>query len=186
MKILLSAGLAAMLAATSAEAPTSVFPPRPGVEAEPVQLPYGIGDRAGLRPVRSSNGSVALTDGPKDVFELGEQTLVTLSQAPQLEGLKALPQTRRDQTLRQLGTEDPELRDVALEALGSAQSGDILRYDIVLRARTVHSDLEVVRMLSFVFLDESVVRMAATAPATEREANLPRFRRLVRSLTLRP
>ncbi|MCB8821867.1 hypothetical protein [Microvirga rosea] len=168
-----------------AVAQTGAVRPQPDMGQQLSRLPFRVGDTMGFQAVQVLNDTVTFAAADAPPHDRRAATIV-LSLAPQLQELRNLPQTRRDQALRQLALDVPDLRDATIESLGSAQSGDNLRYDVVIRAKAAGSDLDVVRMTSLVFLPNGVVRMVATAPAAQKDAELPRFRTFVRSIDLRP
>ncbi|AWM85973.1 hypothetical protein [Microvirga sp. 17 mud 1-3] len=140
-------------------------------------LPFRIRDPAGFRPVRVIAGnSVLFTDGPKDTIKAVEQPILILaaSQAPM-----ALPADRRDQFAQAALNSNEILKEVAIERSESFRLQGQDWHEIVAKAKEAASGEPVVVMQTIRFDNGRYVRMVGMARVADRQAFLPRFRKVI-------
>jgi hypothetical protein len=139
-------------------------------------LPFQINDLAGFRPVRVMAGnSVLLTDGPKDQVQEAEQPILIVAQsfAP------APPADQRDAFARAALGANTFLKETMLERSQGFRQGGVDWHEIVAKAKDGMSDQPVLVMQTIRFEPGGYTRMVGIVRVDQREAVLPRFRRIV-------
>jgi hypothetical protein len=147
------------------------------LEEQIAALPFRIRDQAGFRPVRVIAGnSVLFTEGPKDTIKAVEQPILILaaSQAPM-----ALPADRRDQFAQAALNANEILKDIAIERSESFRLQGQDWHEIVAKAKEAASGEPVVVMQTIRFDNGRYVRMVGMARVADRQAFLPRFRKVI-------
>lgn len=156
----------------------------PTLRSQVESQPYRIGDWADFQPVAVTDlGILLLGDGPDAGAEDADIRAPMLTVA--VSGPSPLP-ARRDAFAR-LGLElIPFVLEVEAESAQTVRHGTVEWYEMVGRGRSV-SGRPVVVFQSFWFgvPGGPYVRLVGTAPEEMRDAVLPRFRRVARSLTLK-
>ena len=145
-------------------------------------MPFRIGDMAGFRPIRAMAGnSVLMTEGPSDTVRGADQPVVIVAQSygppPAQEG--------RDAFARSALGGNMLLKDVVFERSQSFRQGGADWHELVARANDGPSEQPVIVMQTMRFEPEGYLRVVGVAKVESRDAMLPRFRRVVDSLTVK-
>ena len=145
-------------------------------------LPYGVGDLAGFRPVRTLMGNaLMLTDGPKDIDPDGVQPMIVV--APSL-GRAAVPTGQEGAFARKALASFREIKDVTVTGEErTSRDGAVVHR---LRAAGVDpkSGRAVVLTQTIRFDPAGYLRILGLAPADRTEA-LARAERVAASVTMR-
>jgi hypothetical protein len=144
-------------------------------------LPFKLGDLAGFRPVRVMAGnSVLLTDGPKDQVQEAEQPILIVAQsfAP------APPAEQREAFARAALGSNTFLKETMLERSQGFRQGGVDWHEIVAKAKDGASEQAVLVMQTIRFEPGGYTRMVGIVRADQREAVLPRFRRIVDTIAV--
>ena len=145
-------------------------------------LPFRVPERDGFRPVRVLNGSaVMLTDGPLDVVQKVEQPVVII--ASSFAAPPVAPEAR-EQLARAALASAPSIKDWAIERSESFRQGGQDWHEIVARATDTASGKPIVVIQTIRFAPTRYVRMVGITTADQRDANLPRFRKVIDSLQM--
>lgn len=145
-------------------------------------LPFRIGDMAGFRPVRVAAGnSVFLTEGASDTVRGAEQPILIVAQsfAP------APPLDQHANFARSALVANNFVKDAVIERAQSFRQGGVQWNEIVAKAKDVQSDQSVIVMQTIRFDQDSYTRMVGVVRADQRDAVMPRFRRVVDSLAVK-
>lgn len=145
-------------------------------------LTFKIGDPAGFRPVRALAGSsLLMTDGPADVIQAASQPVLIVAQSfapgPPPEGRDAFARAALGQNLL--------LKDVVFERSQSFRQGGADWHEIVAKGKDGPSDQPVVVLQTLRFAPDSYLRMVGIVRADQRDAVMPRLRRVVDSVATR-
>lgn len=145
-------------------------------------LPFGIGDFADFRPLRAMAGnSIMLTDGPNDSIREADQPVIIIatsfSPPPPPEQRPALAQS--------LLVANAFIRDPVFERSQSFRQDGADWHEIVAKGLDVASGRPVIVAQTIRFSPDSYLRTVGVARVENRDAVLPRFRRVVDSLTLK-
>jgi hypothetical protein len=153
------------------------------IEQQVGALPFKVGDMAGFRAVRAMSGNaVLLTDGPKDVVREAEQPIMIVAQsfAPG----PATPE-QRDAFARQALAASGGLKDGVYERAQGFRLGGSEWHEIVAKGKDAASGQPVIVMQSIRFAPDGYLRMLGVAREEKRDDVMPRFRRVVDSITQR-
>ncbi|WP_245291222.1 hypothetical protein [Methylobacterium aquaticum] len=143
-------------------------------------LPFRVVDTAGFRPVRVLGGnSVLYTDGPKDQMMNLEQPILVLAEAVQ----PAPSAEQRDAFAKAALYSNQTMKDFAIERSQSFRQNGADWHEIVARAVDVPSGTPVVVSQTIRFQPDGYFRAVGVVRAQDREAMLPRFRKVVDSVT---
>ena len=159
---------------------TVVFRPPLSMNDQLAALPFGLPDLAGFRPVRVMSGnSVLLTEGPSDAIKQAEQPILIVAQS------FAPPpaQDQRDAFARQVLVSNTFLNDTVLERAQGFRQGGADWHEIVAKAKDGHSSVPVVVLQTIRFAPDGYVRMVGVVKADQRDAVMPRFRKIVDAVT---
>ncbi|TDR94304.1 hypothetical protein [Enterovirga rhinocerotis] len=143
-------------------------------------LPFTIADRGGFRLVRTMAGNSAFfTDGPDDVVKGADQPVLILAQsfAP------PPPPTMREQFARQALTANNFIKDAVLERSQGYRQGGVEWHEIVAKAKDTASDTPITVMQTIRFESDGYVRGVGVVRSEKRDEILPRFRRVVDSVS---
>jgi len=145
-------------------------------------LPFRLPERNGFRPVRIVNGSaIMMTDGPLDVVQKAEQPVVII--ASSFAPPPGTPEGR-EQLARAALVSTPAIKDWAVERAEGFRQGGQDWHEVVARATDAASGKPVVVMQTIRFAPTRYIRMVGISPADQRDANLPRFRKVIDSLQM--
>lgn len=145
-------------------------------------LPFRLGDTAGFRPLRVMAGnSVLLTDGPSDVVKGADQPIMIVAQsyAP------APPPDARDSFARQALGANMLLKDTVYERSQGFRQGGADWHEIVAKAKDGPSEEPVVILQTIRFGPDGYLRMVGIVRENQRDAVMPRFRKMVDSVGTR-
>ena len=153
------------------------FRPANPLEEQIGALPFRLSDRAGFRPVRVMTGnSILLTDGPLDVVRDAEQPILILAQS--LQPAPRDPEAR-NAFARAALLSNTGVKDVSFERGGPFRQNGAEWHEVLARGVDANSDRPVVLMQTIRFGAGSYLTAVGVVRAEEREAALPRFRRVV-------
>ncbi|MFE1600648.1 hypothetical protein [Methylobacterium sp. ID0610] len=139
-------------------------------------LPFRITETAGFRPVRVLAGnSVLYTDGPKDQMNSLEQPILVLAEAVQ----PPLPAEQRDAFAKAALYSNQTMKDFAIERAQSFRQNGADWHELVARATDIPSGMPVVVSQTIRFKPDGYFRAVGVVKAQDREAILPRFRKVV-------
>lgn len=142
-------------------------------------LPFTMGDLAEFRPVRVMAGnSLLLTSGPSDAVQAVEQPIMIVahSVAP------PPPPDQRETMARQLLASNTFLTDTILERSQGFRQNGADWHEIVATAKDGRSGVPVLVLQTIRFVPGGYVRMVGIMKPEERDAVMPRFRRIVDSV----
>lgn len=143
-------------------------------------LPFKLGDMAGFRPVRAMAGSsILMTDGPNDAVRNAEQPVVIVAQsfAP-----APAPAEQRDAFARAALAQNALLKEIVYERAQNFRLGGAEWNEIVAKAKDGQSDQPVIVLQSIRFAPDGYLRTLGVAKLADRDALMPRFRRVVDGL----
>jgi hypothetical protein len=155
---------------------TVAFRPPLSIEEQISSLPFRLGDLAGFRPLRVMAGnSILMTDGPNDAVKQAEQPILIVAQsfAP------APAADQRDAFARQVLVSNTFLTETVLERAQGFRQGGTDWHEIVAKAKDGHSGVPVVVLQTIRVSPEGYVRMVGVVKAEDRDAVMPRFRKVV-------
>lgn len=155
----------------------SVRPPL-AMDEQLASLPFRIGEFAGFRTIRVMAGnSILLTDGPEDVIREADQPVLIVAQsfAPAPSG------PSRDVFARQALAANAFVKDVVIERSQAFRQGGTEWHEIVAKAIDSTSGAPVIVMQTIRFEPDSYIRSVGVVRTDQRDAILPRFRRIVDS-----
>ncbi len=159
----------------------SIRPPLT-MEQQVASLPFRIADTAGFRPLRVMAGnSILFTDGPAEVVKGADQPIMIVAQsyAP------APPPDARESFARQaLGT-NMLLKDTIYERSQSFRQGGADWHEIVAKAKDGPTEQPVVILQTIRFGPDGYLRMVGIVREDQRDAVMPRFRKMVDSVGAR-
>lgn len=139
-------------------------------------LPFVLGDLADFRPVRVMAGnSLLLTAGPSDAVQAVEQPIMIIANSV----AAPPPPEQRDAMARQLLGSNTFLSDTMLERSQSFRQGGADWHEIVATAKDGRSGVPVVVLQTIRFVPGGYVRMVGIVKPDQRDAMMPRFRRVV-------
>ncbi|MDB5591471.1 hypothetical protein [Enterovirga sp.] len=167
------------VAAVEAALKTVAFRPALSLTDQVGALPFRIGDLAGFRVVRTMAGnSVMMTDGPSDVVRQASQPLLLIAQSF---GPAPGPE-QREAFARSALVANNFIKEPVLERSQSFKQGGSDWHEIVARATETGTETPVVVMQTIRFEPDGYMRSVGIVDAKQRDAVLPRFRRIVDSL----
>lgn len=145
-------------------------------------LPFAIGDRAGFRPVRAMTGSaLMLTDGPNDAIQAADQPVLIIAQS-----FGPVPPAAQRETFARGGlTSNSFIKDAVLERSQAYRQAGAEWHELVAKAKDALSGTDVIVMQTIRFEPDGYIRSVGIVRPEARDATLPRFRRIVDSLTTR-
>lgn len=158
---------------------TVVFRPALSLAEKIEALPFGLGDLAGFRPVRTMAGNaVMLTDGPNDMIREVEQPVLIVAQSfgP------APPAGQREPFARSGLASNNFIRDSVLERSQSYRQAGTEWHELLAKAKDVTSGRDVIVMQTIRFEPDGYIRAVGIVRPEARDEVLPRFRRVVDSL----
>ena len=158
---------------------TVALRPPLGLDEQIAALPFRIGDTAGFRLVRVVAGnSVYLTDGAFDTVRNAEQPILVVAQsfgpAPPLDQHASFARTAL--------AANTFIKDAVIERAQSFRQAGVQWNEIVAKARDAQTDQSVIVMQTIRFDPDSYIRIVGVVRADQRDAVMPRFRRVVDSL----
>ncbi|GJD50087.1 hypothetical protein OPKNFCMD_2823 [Methylobacterium crusticola] len=153
--------------------------PALSLDQQVAALPFRVTETAGFRPVRVLAGnSVLYTEGPKDQMLNLEQPILVLAEAVQ-----PAPSTdQRDAFAKQALYSNQTMKDFVIERAQSYRQSGADWHEIVARATDVPSGTPVVVSQTIRFQPDGYFRAVGVVRAADREAMLPRFRKVVDSV----
>ncbi|WP_375461014.1 hypothetical protein [uncultured Enterovirga sp.] len=167
------------VAAIEAALKTVAFRAPLGIEEQLAALPFKIGDTSGFRVVRAMAGNaVLLTDGPNDTIREASQPVLIVAQSF---GPAPGPE-QREAFARSALVSNNFVKDAVLERSQSFKQGGSDWHEIVARAKEPGSEVPVIVMQTIRFEPDGYMRTVGVVKADQRDAVLPRFRRVVDSL----
>lgn len=170
---------AADLADVEAALKTVAFRAPLGIDEQLASLPFRIGDRSGFRVIRAMAGnSVLMTDGPSDVVRQASQPVLIIAQSF---GPAPGPD-QREAFARSALVSNNFVKEAVLERSQSFKQGGADWHEIVARAKEAGSDTPVVVMQTIRFEPDGYMRSVGIVKAEDRDAVMPRFRKVVDSL----
>ncbi len=173
---------AAVQAEIMAALRTVALRPPLGLDEQLAALPFRIGDMGGFRPVRVVAGnSVFLTDGASDTVRDAEQPIVIVAQSFS----PAPPLDQHANFARSALAANNFIKDAVIERAQSFRQAGVPWSEIVARATDVQSDRPVIVMQTIRFDPDSYTRMVGVVRAEQRDGVMPRFRRVVDSLSVK-
>jgi hypothetical protein len=139
-------------------------------------LPFQVKETAGFRPVRVLAGnSVLYTDGPKDQMINLEQPILVLAEAVQ----PPLPAEQRDAFAKAALYSNQTMKDFVIERSQGFRQAGADWHELVARATDIPSGTPVVVSQTIRFKPDGYFRAVGVVKAQDREAMLPRFRKVV-------
>ena len=152
---------------------TVAFRPPLAIEDQVAALPFRVGERAGLRPVRVATGNaLLLTEGPSDSISAPEQPMVIVA----LGAEPPPPPAMRGELARSALFSNPTLKDLVIERADGFRQRGIDWHEIVARARDAATGQPVIVVQTLRFTPRSVLRLLGVARAEARDEILPRLR----------
>lgn len=152
-----------------------------GIDDQLAALPFRIGDRAGLRPIRAIAGSsLILTDGPRDVVKDGAQPLVIVASS-----VGTLPPgAERADIARRALSQLKQIRDVEVGDAASETAGPVewVRHEGTATDTSTGAPMRVIQVMRFE--GAGYVRVIGLGQAADAEL-VSRTQRLASSITLR-
>lgn len=145
-------------------------------------LAFKLGDQAGFRPVRVVSGnSLLMTEGPLDTWKTVDQPLLVIATSfnpppPPGEG--------REQFARAVIASNSSLRSLEFERAQAFRQGGQDWHEIVARATDAPTGQPVVVMQTIRFTPSNYIRMVGITRADKRDAYLPRFRKVIDSVSM--
>ncbi|MEH3145656.1 MAG: hypothetical protein PGN34_09955 [Methylobacterium frigidaeris] len=153
--------------------------PALSLDAQVAALPFKVTETAGFRPVRVLAGnSVLYTDGPKDQMMSLEQPILVLAEAVQ----PAPGPEQRDAFARAALYSNQTMKDFVVERSQSFRQNGADWHEIVARATDIPSGTPVAVSQTIRFKPDGYFRAVGVVRATDRDATLPRFRKVVDSV----
>ena len=149
-----------------------------GMDEQLASLPFRIGEFAGFRTIRVMAGnSILMTDGPENVIREADQPVLIVAQsfAPAPSG------PSRDAFARQALAANAFVKDLVIERSQPFRQGGTEWHEILAKAVDATSDAPVIVMQTIRFEPDSYIRSVGVVRASQRDAILPRFRRVVDS-----
>lgn len=145
-------------------------------------LPFRLGETAGFRPVRAMAGnSLLLTDGAKDAIRGADQPIMIVG----MSFGATIPAEQRETLARSALSTNTLLKDVVFERSQGFRQGGAEWHEIVAKGRDAPTDQRVVVLQTIKFEAEGYLRMVGIVREEDREAVMPRFRRLVDSVAIK-
>ncbi|WP_410824706.1 hypothetical protein [Methylobacterium oryzisoli] len=149
------------------------------VDQQVAALPFRVTETAGFRPVRVLAGnSVLYTDGPKDQMMSLEQPILVLAEAVQ----PPLPADQRDAFAKAALYSNQTMKDFAIERAQTFRQAGADWHELVAPPTDVPSGMPVVVSQTIRFKPDGYFRAVGVVKSQDREAMLPRFRKLVDSV----
>lgn len=145
-------------------------------------LPFLIGDFAGFRPLRVMAGnSIMLTDGPSDSVRDAEQPVLIIANSFS----PPPPPDQRDAFARSVLVTNTFIKDAVIERAQLFRQSGAEWHEIVAKAVDGSSGRPVIVTQTIRFSPDSYLRMVGVARVEQRDDMLPRFRRIVDSLSVK-
>jgi hypothetical protein len=144
-------------------------------------LTFKLGDQAGFRPVRVISGNaLMLTEGSQDIVKNGEQPVLVIASsfAP-----PPPPGEHREQFARAALASNKSLKNLEYERSQPFRQGGQDWHEIVARAIDAATGQRIVVMQTIRFTPSSYIRAIGIARLDQRDAYLPRFRKVIDSVT---
>jgi hypothetical protein len=155
---------------------TVTFRPPLSMDDQIAALPFRLADLAGFRPIRVMSGnSVLLTDGPNEAVRQAEQPIMIVAQS----FASAPAADQRDTFARQVLVSNTVLTETVLERSQGFRQGGTDWHEIVAKAKDGHSNVPVVVLQTIRFSPDGYLRMVGVVKAEDRDAVMPRFRKIV-------
>lgn len=171
------------VAAVEAALRSVVFRPPLTLDEKIAALPFGIGDLAGMRPIRTMAGNaILLTEGPNDVIREADQPALIIAQSFS----PPPPAPQRESFARGGLASSTFVRDAVLERSQAYRQGGSDWHELVAKAKDTLTGREVVVMQTIRFEPDGYIRSVGIVRPEGREAVLARFRRVVDSVASRP
>lgn len=144
-------------------------------------LPFRIVDMAGFRSIRTMAGnSLLLTDGPDDVIRNVSQPVLIVAQsfAP------APGQEQHESFARSALVSNTFVKDTVLERSQAYRQNGQNWHEIVAKATDTQSGEPVIIQQTILFEPDGYLRVVGIVKPDQRDAILPRFRRLTDSIVV--
>ena len=142
-------------------------------------LPFAIGDRAGMRPVRAMAGNaLMLTIGPNDFIREADQPMLIIAQSFG----QTPPVAQREAFARSGLTSNGFVKDTVLERSQSYRQGGSDWHELVAKGKDALSGRDVIVMQTIRFEPDGYIRSVGITRPEGREEALARFRRVVDSV----
>ena len=142
-------------------------------------LPFAIGDKAGMRPVRAMAGNaLMLTVGPNDFIREADQPTLIIAQSFG----QSPPAAQREAFARSGLASNSFVKDAVLERSQSYRQGGSDWHELVAKAKDALSGRDVIVMQTIRFEPDGYIRSVGITRPEGREEALARFRRVVDSV----
>jgi hypothetical protein len=152
------------------------------IEDQVAALPFRLGERSGLRPVRTTTGNaLLLTEGRNDAINPAEQPLVVVALAAE----PPPPPAMRNEVARNTLFANPSFKELVIERADAFRQRGIDWHETVGRAKDAQTGEPLVVMQTIQFSTRSYLRLLGIARAETRENLLPRLRALADGLELK-
>lgn len=160
---------------------TVAFRPPLTLDAQIAALPFRIGDLAGFRSIRTMAGSsLLLTEGPDDVIKSVSQPVLIVAQS-----FAPGPGMDQHETFARTAlASNSFLKDAVLERSQSYRQSGQSWHEIVAKAVDAQSGEPVVVQQTILFEPDGYLRVVGMVRPDQRDAVLPRFRRLIDSIAV--
>lgn len=152
------------------------------IDEQLAALPFELGERAGFRPVRAMAGnSLLLTDGPNDYIRDADQPVLIVAQSYG----PSPPPDGRESFARQSLVATNLISEIRIERSQPFRQDGAEWHEIVAQAKERSSGTPVIVMQTIRFEPDGYVRSIGIVKNEQREAVLPRFRRIVDAVVMR-
>jgi hypothetical protein len=150
---------------------TLTFRPVP-VEEQLALLPFAMNDLAGFRLIRATPESAVLTDGPKDLFDLTEQSLILVAVAA---GAPSDADSR-PRFARAVFANTPGIKDIRLTRAEPQRVGGQPGYEIMANAKDIKTGTDVNLIQWLRFGTSGYLQIIAVTRKDNWTVAFPRFR----------
>jgi hypothetical protein len=151
----------------------------PSMEDQLASLPFRVGDRAGLKPVRTAGTSLLLSDrGEQGGVETGQAVMIVAQSADPGAG-----PDQRDAFAAAMLRSNVSLKEMIFERAQGFRQRGAEWHEIVARAKDAGSGKPVIVMQTIRWDRGSFLRMLGVAPEEARDDILSRFRTLADSVS---
>jgi hypothetical protein len=145
-------------------------------------LSFKLGDLAGFRPVRVLSGTtLMMTEGPSDVSKVIDQPVLVIARSPTA---GPPPGEGREQFARAAIASQQTFRNLEIERSQPFRQNGQDWHEIVARATDGPTGQPIVVMQTIRFGGGDFVRMVGIVRADKRDVYLPRFRKVIDTLTV--
>lgn len=145
-------------------------------------LAFKLGDTGGFRAVKVASGnSLLMTEGPNDTFKVTEQPLLVLATS-----VSPAPPAgdTRERFARAILAGNPNLKDLQVERAQSFRQAGQDWHEIVARAVDGPTNQPIVVVQTIRFGPTNYLRLIGIARADQRDTYLPRFRKVIDTVSM--